>query len=284
MTFKLPDFRHDGYLNSLRTQMGAPLSASFEEDIDVKPIQLPDIQRRLREEGVDVDPDEVRVLADGTLAFGDNRVIVYIRDVSSNGDRQSMPRYHLSHCDTLRTMRANNRWRRYVVANRDDGLFQVNVIDGAATRSQMAKLVVCQNCLVQVGWQGFSYALAAAHRAAFVSRFRLPDFFAHYPRDLFIEKPEQTSDSAPLNTYPANWPDVSEARKRSAGYRCEGCGTVLNLRGSRFLHVHHRNGEKHDCRESNLAVLCIRCHADQPLHSHMRSLPDYIEYAGTYAR
>ena len=48
---------------------------------------------------------------------------------------------------------------------------------------------------------------------------------------------------------------------------------------SRYLHVHHKNGQKNECEEINLEALCIRCHAEEAMHSHMKSHPDYQEYA-----
>jgi len=45
--------------------------------------------------------------------------------------------------------------------------------------------------------------------------------------------------------------------------------------GSKYLHVHHRNGQKNDNRDSNLAVMCVACHAEQPMRGHMKFTPDY---------
>jgi hypothetical protein len=42
--------------------------------------------------------------------------------------------------------------------------------------------------------------------------------------------------------------------------------------------VHHINGLKSDDSPENLRVLCIGCHAEQPSHGHMRSMPDYRSY------
>jgi len=49
-------------------------------------------------------------------------------------------------------------------------------------------------------------------------------------------------------------------------YRCVTCSIVLVQAESRFLHVHHRNGQKHDNADTNLKVLCIACHAEEPMH------------------
>ena len=282
MSFSLPSFLNDDYFNSLRTQMGARLSDSFKVVQPLRVIELPEVRRRLLGDGVDVDPNEVTVLPDGTFAYKNLRVLVYIRDVASYGDRQSQPRYHLCNCTTLEQMRAANRWRRYVVANRDDGLFQVNIIDGSGRRAESLRLDVCQNCLSSLGWNGFHFALSPADRARRVSGFALPDFFERFPRDLHLTTPDQSTDTAEINDYPDNWPEISEERKRLSGYQCAACSLRLSLRQSRFLHVHHLNGQKNECNAENLQVLCIRCHADEPLHGHLKGSPDYREFVALF--
>ena len=46
----------------------------------------------------------------------------------------------------------------------------------------------------------------------------------------------------------------------------------------RFLHAHHVNGLKWDNSVENLRALCIRCHSDQPMHSHIKAMPAFSEY------
>ncbi|MGF6610458.1 hypothetical protein OKW45_005380 [Paraburkholderia sp. WSM4175] len=282
MSFELPNFLDWSSLNALRQKMGAPLSVSFVPDLRFKEIDLP-VLERLQKTGVDVKFDEVEVLSDGTLAYKGYRVLLYIRDISSIGHQEDMPRYHLAYCRTLDKMRRNSRFDRYVVANGESGKFQVNVIENGI-RTQHVRLNVCQNCLDQIHWDGFAMKMPREGRLALVSRFALPDFFKKYSRDLMAVRPKHTSDTAPLNDYSQDWSEVSERTKRQRGYRCGKCSTMLRQTDSKFLHVHHRNGQKHDNRDSNLDVLCIGCHAEEPMHGHMKNLPDYRTYMDRYRR
>jgi hypothetical protein len=282
MTFKLPNFLNLGELNALRFQMRAPLSKSFESKTFYRPIDLPVVER-LRAGGIDVKFDDVKVLDDGTLAYKGYRVLLYIRDIASYGDRQAMPKFHLSYCRTLETMRINNRFQRYVVANRDDGVFSVNLIQ-ETIRAEMVKLSICQNCLAKTRWHGFRNDMDKAERAEFVRGFKLKEFFEKYPRDLLTVKPNHNSDNSPVNDYTGDWGDISERVKNVRGYRCEGahCGIRLTARESKYLHVHHENGLKYDNSERNLTVLCVRCHANQPMHGHMKNMPDYLNFIARY--
>ncbi|SAK82141.1 hypothetical protein AWB79_05436 [Caballeronia hypogeia] len=280
MSIQLPDFLAWGAFNTLRHHMGAPLIDRFCPKRPIKEIELP-LGERLKDGGVDVSVDQIEILDDRTLAYKGFRVLVYIRDVPNLGHREEMPRYHLAYCHTLEMMYRNKRSERYVVANSDSGLFQVNVIDGAVN-SKLVALNVCQNCLAGISWKGFDMQQPRPHRLDLVSSFRLPEFFAKYPRDLMANKPGHTSDTAPLNDYPSGWTEISAQTKRNRGFCCGKCRTTLVQTDAKFLHVHHRNGQKNDNRDENLDVLCIGCHAEEPFHSHMKRLPDYKVFIERY--
>jgi hypothetical protein len=282
MTFKLPDFLTWSTFNGLRNKMGAPLIERFGAQHVVTEIDLPVIDR-LQGAGIDVTAEQIQVLNDGTLAYKGYRVLVYIRDVPSIGNRGSMPKYHFAHCRTLETMYRNQRSERYVVAISDSGFFHVNVMD-SGIKSEPVRLDVCQNCLAHIRWKGFDMQMARPSRLSIVSQFRLPEFFDKYPKDLFAVTPKHSWDTAPINTYTPDWLEVSAKTRSQRGNTCEKCSIILAGVASKYLHVHHRNGQKHDNKDANLAVLCIACHADEPLHGHMKGLPDYREFTGRYRR
>jgi hypothetical protein len=290
---KLPNFLESTILNELRTRMRADRLGDLRLVVDPNRLTEAELQL-LVSGGLDVNSlDDVRVLPDGTLAFKDSRVILYIRDVSNyrSSHRQNvtdLPRFHFANCSTLQQMRSEHRFERYVVAARKDGLFEVNLIDNnAVTRSSPERLRVCQNCLGQIAFGGFTMNLPRAERIERVSAFHLEHFFKQYPRSLFIETPENRSDSSPLNVYPDNFEALSVRVRNERGWRCEGdgCGVVLadtHLR--KYLHVHHKNGQKHDSREDNLELRCLYCHAAEPRHSHMRDLAEFDAFTSIRAR
>ncbi|MFT4503171.1 HNH endonuclease [Caballeronia sp. 15711] len=280
MTFRLPDFLSWGAFNTLRHDMGAPLVERFGAQRHIKEIELPLVER-LKDGGVDVSADQIKILDDGTLAYKGFRVLVYIRDVPNLGHREEMPRYHLAYCHTLEMMYRNKRSERYVVANSDSGLFNVNVIDGAV-KSKLVALNVCQNCLASISWMGFDMQLPRPQRLGIVSKFALPEYFTKYPRDLFGSKPKHTSDTAPINDYTRDWSEVSDRTRKKRGYCCGKCRTILNQGDAKFLHVHHRNGQKNDNSDENLEVLCIGCHAEEPFHAHIKRLPNYRVFMQKY--
>lgn len=281
MSFQLPDFLKWASLNNLREKMNAPLTKDFFLETIIPEIS---INERLRSGGVEINIDEVTIHNDGTLLYNNKRILLHIRDISSISGEFRMPKYHLANCQILEKMRRNARFDRYVVANRDTGEFQVNIID-RNIKNQTVRLDVCQSCLDRIHWRGFSMqSTSRDERQNRVANFSLTDFFKEYPRDLIGLKPKHTSDTAPLNNYADNWKELSMEVRLKRGLRCESCGNSFNKNESRFLHVHHRNGLKNDNSSSNLVVLCIGCHAEQPEHGHMKNLPDYKAFMSRYKR
>lgn len=272
MSFKLPDFLSWSSLDTLRQKMNAPLTTNF----SLKPMQTDgSFAEKLLSGGIEINLDEVKVHNDGTLICNNKRVLLHIRDISSIAGEVRMPKYHLANCQVLEKMRRNSRFGRYVVANRDTGEFQVNII-GSDKENQTVKLNVCQSCLDRIHWHGFSLqGMTSGERWCRVTDFSLTDFFTEYPRDLIATRPLHTSMTAPLNDYPKNWGELSKSIRQKRGLRCESCEKTFSQDDSRFLHVHHRNGLKNDNRSANLAVLCIACHAQQPEHGHLKAHPDY---------
>ena len=137
--------------------------------------------RQLAEEGLEVDKQDVVALPDGTLSYKDRRVLLYIRDISQYGGNYSDPRFHFSDCVTLRTMRENLRFGRFVIASRDDGLFQLHYID--SDRRTDKRLDVCQNCLDRLNYKGFQLGMPAYVRRVSGAGFLDSRFFRGLSKD-----------------------------------------------------------------------------------------------------
>lgn len=276
---KLPDFFNFEPLNRLRKQMGIPDNEFSSLGIAIRQSQLSSGELSLLSsgEGIDVSFEDLTVLADGTLAYKDSRVLLYIRDVHVHGDkRNSEPRYHLSHCVTLHDMTQRGRFERYVIATEVTGEFKLNVITGGKPKSERRKLKVCQNCLSGLSFDGFSLQMTSRVRREIVGNFTPATFFARYPQSLHGMRPSHNADNAPLNNYTADWPSISEGVRRRAGWKCSSCRCDLSdKRLKQYLEVHHIDGRRQNNDFRNLRVLCVACHAEQPMHGHMKASPRY---------
>ncbi len=255
--------------------MGAPLSR-YQVVIKLpvptaKPKPLPTIVLPLPTEGLDVEGHEIITHSDDTLFYKDKRVIIHIRDSVHH-----LPRFHIANCITLVEMKNTGRFERYVVSEREDGYFHIRM---GGSSLQRKKLPVCQNCLDKLSWKGFSRdSMSSSTRQAAVDNFSIQEFFIKYPHSLHKIVPLHTEESAPTNEYPTNWAEISSELRRQLGYVCQSCHLVVGEANKRFLHVHHINGVRMDCRVENLKCLCVSCHAEQPMHEHMKKNEDYLEF------
>ncbi len=266
---KLPNFREHARLNLLRRAMGAEYVEQERGGAGWKSLDPNELRKTLASrEGLEVNPDDLVIGSDGTLAINGERVLIYIRDVSSLGSR---PKFHIAHCGTLSGMIKGGRGHRYVVSNRTDGIFQINVNNGyAGVQTEHVRLNVCKNCLAKLRYKG--YRQYGRDWDEIYRNFRLDEFFEMYRETPTTWLPLHNNETAPANVYPEDWHEISLQYRESVGWVCEQC--LINFRVQRQrLHVHHIDGNKANNDRTNLKALCHWCHRKQPGHGHMARNP-----------
>lgn len=276
---KLPNFYLFEPLNALKEKMGIARDKLGNIDVPIDPGRLTqaELERLTSQDGLDISLDDLRVLEDGTLAYKDSRVLLYIRDVTVYGDHEVEPRYHLANCSTLENMREKKRFNRYVISTRTDGKFNLNVIKGLSANTRLTALSVCQNCLGHLRYNGFHMHWSGGKRITAVRTFELLEFFQKFPKSLHTQTPKYNSDNAPLNTYTSDFEQISRRARAAAGFKCQECGVDCSSESyQRYLHTHHVDGDKSNNTDDNLNVLCLVCHAEE--HPHMRGLPEFQHF------
>ena len=237
-------------------------------------------------EGIEVDCNDPNLLklSDG-LFYRGRRILVYIRDqyissqYSQNGGFQY--RFHICYCRTLKDMEEKGRFEsRYVATTNTSGSFKVNLIDrnGLVIEKGIEKeLRVCRNCLRWLNYKNYNHKDKSEREEIFQS-FSIDEFFKLYGR--FIGKAPRRDEFSPsINIYSRGWNQISERYKRKTRWKCEECGIDLSeIELRKFLEVHHKDGDKSNNSEDNLIALCIKCHARQPYHDHIRSTSKYNEF------
>lgn len=267
---KLPNFYLYEPLNELRKKMGASLAP------DVSPIGGRPVITAV------VTPQDLGPSGPlGLFTYRDQRVVLHIRDIVE-GPHSWEPRFHLITCTTIKEMFAKGKIERYVVSNETNGKFELNFIAkmGIPNKKTLS-LKVCQNCLDGLHYKGFSSTMHHAEKTRRVAAFQLEEFFAEYPVSLHEIKPTFDAVTAPLNVYTADFPEVSLRIKNERNWTCDVCRTYFSAKASReALHAHHVDGNKWNNAPNNIRLLCLRCHAEQPDHAHMKNLPQYKQYVG----
>lgn len=272
----LPNFLLDTGLRSLKRMMGISDEALgvLDKEIDINILTAAE-WAELEDQGKEVDLGDIRFLPDGTLGYKNSRILLYIFQPSQNPRwGVTFPKYHVLNCEMIKKMWKNNRKDRYVVATKSSGEFTLRFNAGTEWKEEAHRLDVCRYCLSQLNYENYSTQKSDV-RSKIVADFTPKDFFNLYPKKHNFDSVPVHSDvnPPPKNDYPVDWSERSRKAKKVCGWKCQssGCGRILKGEDARYLHVHHRNGQKNDCRPSNLMVLCLEHHAEQFQHAHMKN-------------
>ncbi|AIA69101.1 hypothetical protein WCU70_18690 [Pectobacterium atrosepticum] len=272
---QLPDFLESSIFNNLRKEMKAEIIPPITE-IKMDALVLDKI---LSTTGKDVDILEIEINSDHTINYKDNRVILHIRDVASYSGNMSLPKYHLANCKTLQRMWENNKSGRYVAATRSDGIFTIKSQNTEKTEwvTREENLDVCKFCLETLNWK--NYSRKYQDRENIFSTFDLREFFTVYPNSATTYNAEHNDITAPINDYSKNFQIISKQYRESVNWQCEICNINLTRKDlNKFLHVHHRDGQKNNNNNKNLQALCIECHSNQDNHGHMKNNPQLTPF------
>ncbi len=123
----------------------------------------------------------------------------------SSGQRSTY-RYHVAECSTIKKMRGQNRFGRYVATTRQDGHFVVNHVDrqhgGTYQSGVEVELSICKNCLHTLDWDGYR-GETKSKRIAIWKSFTPADFFDVYSNRLVTLPPISVGGSAGAVAPPA---------------------------------------------------------------------------------
>lgn len=229
--------------------------------------------------GIELALDEIDV-ADGLFTHKGEQVVIYIKDHTysspSKGVRKDVrnnpedrKKVHLRECRTIVHMKEQNLFDRYVATNRRDNLYRIDVSDGNKTTVEELEvtLLPCKNCLKELNYNNCLSAKSELNRVR--TEFDIVEFLECYS-SFFATRPKYTDETAPISIYIDQWSQLSKQTRSMANWICSKCGVNLSQKDHhKWLHVHHRNGQKGDNSPSNLAALCLLCHSEQPGHNHM---------------
>lgn len=187
---------------------------------------------------------------------------------------RALHKYHFTTCTTIYDMFNTGRKSRYYMSQRIKGKFNYQVIDNSvcAYESRNQKLNVCRNCISALGkLTGKSYNS---------DDFDMNEIFDTAVVELSSAGHELECNAVP-NIYATDWEMIATKAKKQVAWQCEECAVKLET-DKKHLHCHHIDANRVNNLLSNLKVLCIKCHAEQPGHQHLRDFPQYQEYLDKY--
>ena len=178
------------------------------------------------------------------------QVFMYKRDYHLY--RYGSPRYHICRCDTIRSFITSGGFREhYRYANTDE--VTVLNMDNGYREETVNDLELCGYCANMLG-----------------NEYGMPlESFVEILKEAGEANPDEEAKEVDIFGYVRNWEMISDAKRELANYTCEVCGyQAEDIFDRRFIHVHHRDGDKLNNRMENLQCLCIHCHANvDPSHA-----------------
>jgi len=217
----------------------------------------------LETKGIDVEIEDIEISANGLLKYRDQQILLYIKEINSYG-HYGLPKFHFYKCATLNGMQKAGRFERYVVTQRKTGYFLMDKKVGYELyeKDVEEKLDVCGHCL---NWFNRNY-----RKRHDVKTFNIVEFFEHFTKSPITRTPSYSDINAPISGYSDNWDLISKQQKEQSGYVCQQCSIDLSNHKA-LIQTHHVNGVKSDNSVTNLKVLCIECHSEQPNHGHIKA-------------
>lgn len=224
---------------------------------------------KIKIKAVPLEQEFFSVANNETLEINGVKCCIYIKNQSQGVNtysKTSTYKFHLCNCKTIQDMTLKGRKDRYVATSRDDGMFPVNAQSYYGAREVLIHLELCKHCQDILTRNGM-----------YSSPFSLEEFYKKYQPD--IPKTFKRAEQVPITEkYAPDHAEIAAKYKESVQYRCQSCGVDCS-KNRGCLHMHHVNGVGSDNKRSNLRILCVACHMEQPCHEHMNRNPRFLKDA-----
>jgi hypothetical protein len=197
-----------------------------------------DFEKAYKNGSVTFEPDGIILEHKGKKYKG----YMYIREafVTYNGQPEKFPKFHIVKCSVIQDFMDKGKFdQRYEWSNH-----QMNDITDRQSRKLYKDKILdlCSRCrqLIQESIDTTT------------------DFY----ETLDIRAREETTMEIDIFGYTKDWPLVSRAYRLKVNYTCESCSLhIENKFDQRYLHTHHKNGDKTMNDEENLECVCVLCHS-----------------------
>jgi|694.fasta_scaffold99666_3 hypothetical protein len=158
--------------------------------------------------------------------------------------RFGFPKFHITNCQTVLGQRARGQFDgRYFWHNSSTVTIE-DRINGKI--HQDVNLGLCSYCCSQSSVTQYS---------------ETQGFFSI----LDLQEKEEINREVEVDIfgYTLDWHQISKEFRKEKKYTCDKCKIQIDeLIDRRFMHVHHKSGNKLNNRRSNLECLCVLCHSN----------------------
>lgn len=174
------------------------------------------------------------------------QVFMYKRDYHLI--RYGSPRYHICQCETIQEFMSSGGFRdHYRYANTEEvKVLNMDIFNREETVDDLELCAYCANMMSSQYRKGMPL-----------------ERFVQILKEAGETDPEEEEKEVDIFGYVKDWQQISDAKREVENYTCEVCGYhAETMFDRRFIHVHHKDGNKLNNRLTNLQCLCIHCHAN----------------------
>jgi len=177
------------------------------------------------------------------LTVGDQKYKGYMYMKYYNITQYGYPKFHITNCKTILEQKDRGQFdNKYFWHNSNT----VSIQDRTTGEDHNnVNLELCLNC----------------RRQSMISEYNTTDGFFSL---LDQQEQEDINEEIEIDMfgYVRNWQKISRAYKTDKDYTCEHCTIRMEVPyDKRYIHAHHRNGDKLNNHRANLQCLCVLCHS-----------------------
>lgn len=207
-------------------------------------IDVPSIEKKLLNYGTDFSTSNIQIGPTGFFISPHKEEQIFLFAYKKNvyklgydGEKITSPKFHIFECTKLKESRKD-----YFFADK----MPVEIYSRSDNQFDSATLRLCEYCRKLSTQSLFSFDPESPWYEAILKR--------------------AAEEVAPVyrnsDGYLISWNQVSHAYRTSKGYTCEECNLNFSDKElSRWLHTHHRDGDKKHNHPNNFKALCQFCHA-----------------------
>lgn len=169
------------------------------------------------------------------------------------------PKFHLKKCDVIEDFIKNNKFNQFYIWSNDK---HIDVLDRDTKEiHKEQQLRLCAKCRsMLINPENTTY-----------------EFYETLKKEgIFIEEKVEVD----IFGYTRNWNVLSKEIRKKRNYTCEQCNIQVDKKDRKYIHIHHKDGDKLNNSESNLQCLCISCHSEH--HPHKISKKDLEKFSEKY--
>lgn len=184
----------------------------------------------------------------------DYHMTKYRDKYKSEDEYKNYPRFHICKCQTINDYITRGTFElEYRRANTEPIL--VRDMDLNYREKLVSGIHLCKFCISVI-----NASLANKITEKVANKDIEKATTSHFVKILQEAKKEETTD-VDMFGYTWDWDNISEAYREKKNYICEKCKIEVEPLDRFYIHVHHKDKDKTNNKESNLKCLCIRCHS-----------------------